>query len=840
MLDDYRRKRDFNTTPEPDSSPIKIKSGNSIFLIHKHHATHLHYDLRIELNGVLKSWAIPKGPSMNPSDKHLAIMVEDHPFDYRNFEGNIPAGNYGAGAVMIWDEGIWTIPDISDKGEAEKILSRQILSGKITIFLSGKKLTGLFHLTRFNRSASATQWLLIKSKDSYSSEQDILAQDRSARSNLTLEQIAQSSEQSKSNQKTLISTDFTSYPSGTFPDSPIIPMLAKSVEIPFNKQGWIFEIKWDGYRAIAEIRPDELRFYSRHGISIINHYPSIEANLSKISSQVILDGEIVALDNKGQPDFNLLQNYIKTQKGTIVYYVFDILYISNHYLFQCPLSKRKIFLHHNIPEFTHIKHSNYIEEYGISFFDAAKANHLEGIVAKDVSSFYYPGLRTDAWQKIKVFKSLDVVIGGFIKTDGYRSGIKSLLAGIIKNGAYIYIGNIGGGFTEDDLRSAKHMLTPLIQNLSPFKNSPDIKHNVVWLKPSLICEITFAEWTPDGLLRQPIFKTFRNDMKPSDLPDTERSPSHKISIKFHQSENETTIVTINQRALGISNKNKIYWPRHQITKGATIDYYRHVAPLILPYLKNYPQSLHRFPNGIDGDNFYQKNIETAPDWLETISIYSESEKSTIRYLLCQNEETLIYMVNLGTIEINPWLSSVRNLDSPDFAVIDLDPFKCSFELVTETAIAFHVLMEKADIVHFIKTSGATGLHIYIPVGAQYTYEQTRKFVELLCLLIYKQKPDITSLARLPSKREGKVYMDYLQNTKGKTMASAYSLRPLPNAPVSTPILWSEVTRELHPDKFTFNNISARLDHYGDLWNTINSNIINMEQCLINLAAIQEK
>ena len=830
-LEMYSKKRNFQNTKEPLPRKNSTNEHKPGFVIQKHQASHLHYDLRLELNGVLKSWAIPKGPSMNPSHKRLAVMVEDHPVDYRNFEGVIPPGNYGAGVVIIWDEGWYSLPLIDDRSETEKAVQAEIDNGKLTFNLNGIKLKGLFHLVKTGKYSNQNTWLLIKKADSFANTNDILVYDRSVRTNRTIEDIRDqtSNGDSFTSAYNISETDLCGIPQGS-PKHPVHPMLADISDKPFNRKNWIFEIKWDGYRAIGETATEPVKLYSRNGLSFINHFPPVVEDLEKIKIHSVLDGEIVIVDSDGKPDFGLLQNYRRSTNGTLIYYVFDLLYLKDHDLRNLPLIKRKELLKKLLPQLAHIRFCDHIEEKGEEFFKVVQENKLEGIIAKDSNSPYLHGTRSRFWQKIKTHCRQEVVIGGFTEPRSGRTGFGALICGIYENNELVYVGSVGGGFTNSMLGEIRKILDQIIQPQSPFKSSLKTYTKTHWVKPVLVCEVKFSEWTHDGLMRHPVFTGFREDRKPKEI-HRELSPKNKIKLTSLQKPSTEQIVTIDKNRLKLTNLDKLFWKSENITKKDTINYYREISQFILPHLIDRPQSLHRFPDGIDGKEFFHKNITDAPQWIETVQLESDSQSGTIRYLLCQNESSLVYMVNLGAIEINSWSSRIYSLDNPDFMIIDLDPLNCPFKLVVKTALVIHDILTRTGTDHYVKTSGSTGMHIFVPLGALYSYEQARQFSLLVCILTHKLLPDITSLERLPQNRQGKVYLDYLQNVKGKTMASPYSLRPKPGAPVSTPLAWDEVNLEITPQQYNITVIQKRISMYGDLWLPLINKHINMQKSL---------
>ncbi|MEN6466894.1 MAG: DNA ligase D [Syntrophaceae bacterium] len=851
-LDKYREKRDFKKTPEP-SGKTKAKAQKTArkplsFVVHKHSASHLHYDLRLEFDGVLKSWAIPKRPTLDPGEKRLAMMVEDHPLDYGSFEGIIPQGNYGAGTVMIWDEGPYHAAHHEDRGESEEELRQGLEKGHISIFLEGKRLKGEFALVKIKR-AGDNSWLMIKKHDEFSGpgNNGPEDQDRSAETGRTMEEIAAGNVAAHS-VKAPRNVDLHGAPKEAMP-ADIKPMLATLVDGPFDRTGWIFEIKWDGYRALAEMHGGQVRLYSRNGKPLNRRFPSIVESLKQLPFNALLDGEVVIVDENGRADFQLLQNYMKTGQGNLVYYVFDILHFRGHNLMDFPLRRRKMVLSQVIPldpPLPHVRISEHIENNGISLFNAVAQNNIEGIVAKDGASPYRPGVRSREWLKVKTAQQQEAVVGGFTEPRGGRKFFGALLLGVYEDGELVYIGHTGGGFTDEGLREMRARMDPLKTDKSPFKVPPKGHTEVTWVRPELVCEVRFTEWTNEGLLRHPIFMGLREDKKPREVRRELPKPSEEVvpqsmGGRFRIVGDDKKIIEIGGRRLEITNLDKVFWPEEGYTKGDLIEYYRAVAAVILPHLHDRPESLRRNPNGIEGDSFFQKDVaEVIPDWIETVDVRSESEDKQIKFMLCQDEATLIYMANLGCIEINPWNARYRDPDNPDYVVLDLDPLDIDFRYVVEAALVTREVLDEAGVKGYCKTSGATGLHIFIPVQAKYSTIQVQQFAQLINTIVHARIPRTTSLERMPGRRAKKVYLDFLQNRRGQTMAAAYCVRPYRGATVSAPLAWDEVNESLDPRMFHIRNMPDRIKEKGDIWKPVIGRGIDMEICLDRIGRMQAK
>jgi bifunctional non-homologous end joining protein LigD len=881
-LQKYKTKRNFSDTPEPEGGKAP-KSGGLKFVVQRHQASRLHYDFRLEMEGVLKSWAVPKGPSLNPADKRLAMMVEDHPYSYRTFEGEIPKGNYGAGIVEIWDEGTYHALETTDRKESEKTLLKQLKEGSIKIVMQGKKLKGEFALVKLKKGED-NAWLLIKHKDKYAVEEYNSEDHVSPRSKIKKQTPSKGSSPGRSaatkarTPKAKAKKEDEDEEQGHDPmPHKMKPMLARLTDKPFDKEGWIYEIKWDGYRAVAEIENGKVELYSRNLLSFNQAYAPIVKSLEKLGHNAILDGEVVVLDAEGNSRFQLLQKYGENRDPNLYYYVFDLLYLDGHDLRELPLLERKELLKSMLPDLENVRYSDHIEKEGLAFFKLAEQNKIEGIMAKNGDSTYFSG-RTGEWLKIKTSMRQEAVIAGYTEPTGSRRHFGSLVLGVYdEKGKLKYIGQSGGGFDTAGLKNIKAKLDKLETDSSPFSERIRTRTGITWVKPKLVCEISFSEWTGDGHMRHPVFLGLREDKdakqvvrerevevvmedrKPAPVKAEKKAGLKKEAVNKESAKSGTknskvktvvqapkskpssaktsTEVKINGKTLVLTNLQKIYWPEEKYTKGDLINYYREVAKVMLPYLKDRPQSLHRHPNGIRGQSFFQKDMgDDAPEWAETIQVHSESNDKMINYLLCQNEAALVYMANLGCIEINPWTSRTQSLLNPDYIVIDLDPGENTFEEVIETAIVTKDVLDRAGVEAFCKTSGATGIHIYIPMGAKYTFDEGKDFAHIIAQLVNEQLPELTSLERSPKSRPKQIYVDFLQNRRGQTLASVYSVRPKPGASVSTPLKWEELKPGLHPTDFTIKTIPKRLAKVGDIFKGIMGKGIDIQKCLKRLGA----
>ncbi len=620
------------------------------------------------------------------------------------------------------------------------------------------------------------------------------------------------------------------------------PMLAEINNSAFSDSDWIFEIKWDGYRAVAEIEDGEVNLHSRNNVSFNQKYLPIVEALKSFEMNVVFDGEVVVVDEFGKSSFQLLQNFRKSGKGILAYYIFDILHLEGHDLTKLPLLKRKEILKKVLPnDLPNIRFSDHIIGEGESFYNIAEERGLEGILAKRADSKYESGKRSKNWLKIKTKKTQEAVICGFTQPKGSRSKFGSLVLGLYDEGEMIFIGQAGTGFTDEKLKEVYSKLKPIITDKSPFNKKIKTNTPATWVKPKYICEVEFSEWTDEGLMRAPVFTRIRDD---KDLEEVIKEEAIDDEPEEEQGSNNNSTnkeLKVGSKNLKLTNLNKIYFPDDGITKGEIIEYYKSVAEYMLPYLKGRPESLNRHPNGIDGESFYQKDVkDQPPDWVHIEKIYSEHNEKDINYLVCNDEATLIYLANLGCIEINPWFSRVENLDYPDYLVLDLDPEDISFDKVVEAALAVKEVLDAAGAKSYCKTSGATGLHIYVPLEAQYEYSVAKDFAHLVAQFVHHKTSSFTSLQRSPSKRQKKVYLDYLQNRTGQTLAAPYSVRPRPGATVATPLKWSEVKKGLDPKNFTIKNILKRLEKTNDIFKPVLGKGIDIEKCIHKLETYAKK
>jgi bifunctional non-homologous end joining protein LigD len=644
------------------------------------------------------------------------------------------------------------------------------------------------------------------------------------------------------------------------------PMLATLVDKPFDDPDWLFEVKWDGYRAIAILNGSKVSLLSRNEKSFDKKFYPIYDGLVKWNQHAVLDGEIVVVNENGVSNFGALQNWRSEADGELVYYIFDILWLDGYDLREIPLTDRREILKSLTLPSEIMRLSEGFANEGIRFFESVKKLGLEGIIAKKKQSTYHENVRTRDWLKIKSHKRQEVVIGGYTLNEGTGKLFSSLLVGVYENKKLIYTGKIGTGFNRKMQEDLLKKFKPLVTKNSPFSSTPDINKpsrfrpdppgaKAVWLKPKIICEVSFAEMTSDGVMRHPSYEGLRPDKNPASVVLEKEIPEQKLRSGKKQTDQkniimasngqtrktllnpseETQVKKLSGHEIKFTNLGKLYWPKEKLTKRDMLNYYYLAAPFIIPYLKGRPQSLNRHPNGITGESFYQKDVKgKVPDWIETFAYRSEGDSRDKEFLVVTDEASLLYMASLGCIEMNPWSSTVMKPDYPNWCVIDFDPDKNPFSQTIEAVQVTHQLLENMGVESYCKTSGSTGMHIYIPLGAKYTYEESKEFARAIVTAVHAEIPDFTSIERPTAKRKGKIYLDFLQNRPQATLAAPYSLRPKPGATVSMPLHWDELKKGLSMQDFTMRNAIERINKEGDLFKPVLGKGINIKKALSGL------
>ncbi len=819
-LSAYRAKRSADRTTEPFGSAPGSSGG--LFVVHQHDATRLHYDLRLEMNGVLWSWAVPKGPSKNPADKRLAVHVEDHPLEYGDFEGVIPEGNYGAGSVIVWDRGQWVPLEDPHTG---------IEKGKLLFELRGYKLRGVWTLVKIKKGVK--EWLLIKERDAYVATNGDQFPPGSVLSGLTVEEVKSAGSHAEALRKELTRLKA---PKRTLRAKDVPPMLAETREKPFTKAGWLFELKLDGYRLTVAREGGDATLLSRNGHDFTATFPEVARAVGALPFDgLVMDGEVVCHDASGHPSFGRLQQRGRLTKAADVrraavelpatLYLFDLMGIEGFDLRDLPLTARKAILRRVVPAAGALKYLDHFETRGEDLYDQVTSMGLEGIVAKKADS-PYRSRRSAEWLKVRADHTDDFVVVGFTRPKGSRTGLGALHVAQYHDGALTYMGRVGSGFDAQQLDEIAASLEEAKRPKPACEGPVPRDRESVWVEPDLVCEVRFKEVTTDGLLRHPVFLRWRDD-KPREecvrrasveagkkSKAAKRGAGGRAGAPPASAPGARLAARATQAApppVQFSNLDKIFWPEEGYTKGDLVAYYRAIAPWLLPYLEDRPVVLTRYPDGITGKSFFQKDApDYAHDYVRTVRMWSGESQRELNYFVAETEASIAYLANMAAIPLHIWGSRVATLETPDWCILDLDPKEAPFAHVVTIARMIRGLCEEIALPCFIKTSGSTGLHVLIPMGRQCTYEQTRTLGGLLARLVAAELPEIATVTRLPAKREGKVYVDFVQNGHGRLLAAPFSVRPLPGAPVSMPLRWSEIGPKLAIGNFTITNAVARM------------------------------
>lgn len=831
-VDEYRRKRRVERTPEPfggvKASEADRLAQAGMFVVQKHLARRLHYDFRLEMEGVLRSWAVPKGPSLNPAERRLAVMVEDHPLEYANFEGAIPPGNYGAGPVIVWDRGRYLVIDPPDMDAAEAVRN-----GKLALELRGYKLRGAYTLVRTHLKSSGSQakenWLLIKNRDEYATGEDLTdTHPRSVLSGFTVDEMrdpGQVAKQAAAEFKRIHAPRLSDrLETKNFPLS-----LARLVREAFDSTKWLFEIKYDGVRVLAIRDRGPVRLYARSGAVITECYPEIALAFDALPyERFVMDGEIVALDDKGRPDFQALQRRMHVRDtlaarrlslSTPAYdFVFDLLAFDDFDLRPLPLDTRKSILARLIRGEGPVRYCDDVRTSGKAFYRAVSEAGLEGMMAKRRES-PYRGARSSDWLKIKCPLVRRFVIGGWTDPAGSRSCFGALLLGLYDaNGELRFVGKVGSGFSGDSLRNLHRLMHERARKASPFASprpseSP-IPRRAHFCAPELVCEVRFAEVTNDNSVRHPSFLK----LVPKADPGRCRY-EHPFGVGVAELEAQPLAPEVPERraaprkpaVVAITNADKVFWPAERYTKGDLVAYYRSIAPWMLPYLKDRPVMLVRYPDGIEGKRFVQKDApDYVPGWIRTERIYSEDSGREISFFILESAEALAYVANLGAIALHVWSSRVGQLERPDWLLFDIDPKGATMAGAVRVAREIIAVSEKLKLRTVVKTSGQAGIHVFVGLKPIYTYAQARNFSELVARLVVRRIPELATINRDVASRKGRVYIDYVQLGYGKTIAAPYTVRPVPGAWVSAPLQAKELKASLDPGAFTIKTMARRV------------------------------
>ncbi|HEX4599203.1 MAG TPA: DNA ligase D [Burkholderiaceae bacterium] len=883
-LSEYAAKRKFEATPEPAPAATGAASGPLLFVVQQHSARRLHYDFRLECDGVLKSWAVPKGPSLNVTDKRLAVQTEDHPYDYASFEGVIPPGQYGAGEVIVWDCGVYS-PDedrtwFHERAQAERLVREGIAKGKLSFLLRGEKLKGSFALVRTAQDPKS--WLLIKHRDRFVTDIDVATRNRSVLSGVAVEDL-----------KVVPAHRIPAaqlVPCGKVVPMPdkVSPMLAEIGERPFNRPDWTWEPKLDGYRVLAFVDASGVKLRSRRDLDLTSTFPRLVAELGGQSVDgMILDGELVAFDADGKPSFNALQNRVqlKTEREIagadrtvpVIFYCFDIVFFAGVDLRKSPYRDRRRYLSQCLLPSPLVQLVHAADD-GVALQEAALASGFEGVIGKRKDSSYESGRRSTSWVKIKPVQTAEFVIGGYTRGKGSRAPLGAVLVGYWDGDRLRFASHVGSGLDDPGLAQLKKRLEPLKRPSCPFDETPDLPNPTTWVEPKLVAEVKFQSWTVDDHLRHPIFVRLRDDVDPKSVQRSAeaRLPSEAPSASARGAkEGSTEVATIlaqldttraafplmvGSHRIRLTHLDRVYWPpdpalrQPALTKRDLLRYFTQISPFILPHLADRPLTMIRMPDGITGQRFFQKHWEQErPEFVETIRVFSSHKDEDHEYLLCNNLPTLLWLAQSGTLEFHVWHSRAKVeadstskdtdydtskesleasvLNYPDYLVFDLDPYIYSgkeapgdepelntvaFEKGKEVAFWLRELLNSMSLEPIVKTSGKTGLHIFVPIRRTIDFEAARAVCELVGRHLMRQHPrDITMEWSVP-KRTGKIFIDYNMNVRGKTLNVAYSPRGAPGGPVSMPLTWEELAGA-HPLDFLLTNAAERVAETGDRW-----------------------
>lgn len=875
-LNEYSAKRSFRATPEPAPVVAEARSGPLLFVIQQHSARRMHYDFRLECDGVLKSWAVPKGPSLDPAEKRLAVPTEDHPFDYASFEGVIPPGQYGAGEVIVWDCGVYS-PDeeqpwVDDRAQAERQVRDGLEKGKLSVLLRGEKVKGSFALVRTSRGKD---WLLIKHKDRFVSKDDITARNRSVLSGIAVDEM-----KAMPVQRIAAASLVPAGKEEPMPED-LEPMQAELADAPFNKADWMWEPKLDGYRLLAFINKTQVSLRSRRGLELAKQFPGLAAELAKQGPSMILDGEIVAFDPTGKPSFNALQNRFQlkserdiaaAEKSTpVVFYAFDLLHFAGvdlrkvayfdrrRYLAQCLLPSSLVQLVH-------------ASDDGVELYAAALRSGFEGVVGKRKQSRYESGRRSGSWLKVKSTRSADFVVGGYTKGTGGRASLGALLVGYWEGKKLRYASHVGSGFDDRSLPVVRARLERLERKTCPFADKPEMNAPTTWVEPKAVVEVKFQGWTDDGSLRAPVFLRLRDDIDARSVwrevqgtMEPKSSSDSGIDDVLRQLERikANGAISIGPHTIKLSNLDRVYWPadaalkQPALTKRDLLRYLAQVSPFMLPHLADRPLTMIRMPDGIRGQRFYQKHwAQERPPFADTITVFSEHKDESHDYLLCNNLPTLLWLAQSGTLEFHVWHSRARPgsdspvsstdyssslaalessiLNYPDYVVFDIDPYIYSgkeapgeepelntvaFQKGKEVAFKLRELLNTMSLEPIVKTSGKTGLHVFLPIRRTIDFDIARQVSERVGRHLMRLAPKDVTLEWSVPKRTGKIFMDYNMNVRGKTLNVAYSPRGAAGAPVSMPLTWEELAGA-HPLDFRITNAAAFVTPSGDRWHDV--------------------
>jgi len=817
---------------------------------------------------VLKSWAVPKGPSLDPAEKRLAVPTEDHPFEYASFEGVIPPGQYGAGEVIVWDCGVYS-PDeaqawVEDREAAERQVMQALEKGKLSVTLRGEKVKGSFALVRTSDHKS---WLLIKHKDRFATKDDVTARNRSVLSGIAVDEM-----KAMPVQRIAASRLAPAGKREAMPDR-LEPMHAEAADAPFNRADWMWEPKLDGYRVLAFVN-EQVRLRSRRGLELAKQFPGLAAELGRQGPRMILDGELVAFGEDGRPSFNALQNrfQLKTprdiaaaEKSTpVVFYAFDLLHFAGVDLREAAYADRRRYLAQCLLPSPLVQLVHAAED-GVALYEAALASGFEGVIGKRKQSKYEAGKRSSSWVKVKSTRSAEFVVGGYTRGKGSRAALGALLVGTWEGRKLRYASHVGSGFDERSLPGVRARLEPLHRKTCPFAEKPALNAPATWVEPRVVVEVKFQGWTDDGSLRAPVFLRLRDDIDPKAVRRAAAEAAKPGTIvddvlRQLDSPRRSLTIAVGADTLALTNLDRVYWPadaalkQPALTKRDLLRYLARVSPAMLPHLADRPLTMIRMPDGIGGQRFFQKHwTQERPKYVETITVFSGHKDESHEYLLCSNLPTLLWLAQSGTLEFHVWHSRARPapdaatqstdyasslealegsvLNYPDYVVFDIDPYiysgkeapgdepelnNVAFEKGKEVAFRLRELLKGMQLQPIVKTSGKTGLHVFLPIRRTIDFDMAREVSERIGRHLMRLHPKDVTLEWSVPKRTGKIFMDYNMNVRGKTLNVAYSPRGVPGAPVSMPLTWDELANA-HPLDFRIPNAAEFLARSGDRW-----------------------
>jgi bifunctional non-homologous end joining protein LigD len=816
-LDAYRAKRAAGATPEPmASSPGAAGRGPRMFVVHQHDATRMHWDLRLEIDGVLCSWAVPKAPSLDPDDKRLAVKVENHPLEYVHFEAVIPEGNYGAGPMIAWDRGLFR--PLIDPAQG-------LVDGEIKFELYGYKLRGAFTLVHTGKGTrgkfsgrGSNDWLLIKKRDEHATSDP--PSPHSVLSGLTVDELA---ERAPRHQAVLAVLAERKVPKKAIEVGSIQPMLCNTAEKAFSSDEWVFELKYDGFRLMAYGGAGQAVLRYRSGLDASERYPELTSAIRALPIPgLVLDGEIVILDAEGKPDFHKLGARAQLHRTSeiqraamaqpVTYVVFDLIAAGGFDLRNLPLVERKALLAEIVPKVGPLRFAEHIPAQGEALLAQVVARGLEGVVAKKANA-PYRSKRSADWLKMKRDPEADFAVCGYTPPKGSRLGLGALHLCVRKDDDWVWAGKVGTGFDDALLTELTAELSQKPRWKPPFPR-PEGSSDAQWIAPELVVQVRYREWPDDSSLRFPVFIRLRRDKHVHECEMPMRRTGEREPDAIASAATEL-VVDSQTRELRLSNLKKVFWKADNITKGDLIEYYRSVAPHLLPYLKDRPCVLSRYPDGTEGEMFYQKDMPPwTPPWLRTTTLWSEHSQREIHYVLIDDADGLAYVANLASIPLHAWASRTTDLERPDWTIVDLDTKQGPRAYVVPLALAIHRLCERVGLPNYVKTSGQSGLHVLIPLGGQCTFDQARTLAYLIGLLVEREHPDMATTARNPAARGERVYLDWGQNAHGQLLVAPYSVRPVPGAPVSMPLTWDEVVPDLDPRQFNLRNALDRISSWA--------------------------